>query len=129
MPSKPSSNLRISLGGILLLVLLWTCMWLTSCASVPDVPVCVEINQAKGFCTNTISDTDYEIDEQHPAKLPGDDKPKTWWERRPFMILVPTSSWAELKAYIIKQCKRSNCDQYVKSWDRKISELEEKAPQ
>lgn len=96
---------------------------ISGCASVPDVPICVELSPVKGFCTNTISDKDYDIDEQHPVQLPGDDKPKTWWARRPYMVLIPATSWAELKAYIIKQCKRNNCDSYVKSWDRKINEL------
>lgn len=96
---------------------------LAGCATVPDVPVCVEMSPVKGFCTNTVSDKDYEIDEQHPVKLPGDEKAKTWWERRPYMLLIPATSWAELKAYIIKQCKRTDCDQYIKSWDRKLNAL------
>lgn len=96
---------------------------LTSCAHVPDVPVCVELNMVKGFCTNTISDKDYVIDEQHPVALEKGEKPQTWWQMRPFMVLVPMASWKEFKAYIIKQCKRTNCDEYVKSWDRKIQEL------
>jgi len=98
-----------------------------SCAAIPDVPLCVEINPTRGFCTNTISDKDFYIDESHPVQLLGDDKPKTWWERRPFMVLVPVTSWKELKSYIIKQCKRTNCDKYVQSWDRKINELEQGA--
>lgn len=114
----------LSLRNIAVLTAIFTldCL-LSGCASVPDVPVCVEINQVKGFCTNTVSDKDYEIDEQHPVAF-GDEKPMTWWERRPYMILVPASSWKAFKEYIIKQCKRTNCDKYVKSWDRKISELE-----
>lgn len=96
---------------------------LSSCASVPDTFICVELSPVKGFCTKTISDEDLVIDEDHPVQLPGDDKPKTWWARRPYMVLIPATSWAELKAYIIKQCKRTNCDQYIKSWDRKINEL------
>ncbi len=116
MRSKISQSLLLSLllGG---------------CATIPDVPVCVELSPVKGFCTNTVSDKDYVIDEQNPIKLPGDDEPKTWWQRRPFMVLVPVTSWKELKAYIIKQCKRTDCDQYIKSWDRKITELEQGASQ
>lgn len=110
-------------------ILLLTGIFLNSCASVPDTFICVEINPVKGFCTKTVSDEDVIIDEQHPIQMPGDDKPKTWWERRPYMILVPVSSWRELKAYVIKQCKRNNCDQYIKSWERKTYELEEGASQ
>jgi hypothetical protein len=114
----------LSLQNIALLTAIFTidCL-LASCAHVPDVPVCVEINQVKGFCTNTISDHDYVIDEQHPVALNGE-KPKTWWQMRPFMVLVPTSSWKQFKEYIIEQCKRTNCDQYIQSWDRKIQELD-----
>lgn len=121
MPLKPSSNLPIEL---LLVIYAAACLAiLTSCASVPDVPVCVEIHPTRGFCTNTVSDKDYYIDETHPVAL-GDEKAKTWWEMRPYMILVPTASWKEFKAYIIKQCKRTNCDQYIQSWERKISALD-----
>lgn len=99
---------------------------LAGCASIPDVPVCVEINMTKGFCTNTVSDKDYYIDEKNPVAI-GGSKPQTWWQMRPFMVLVPVASWKEFKAYIIKQCKRTNCDEYIKSWDRKIQGLEQGA--
>lgn len=127
MPSRPSSNLPTNLiPALVLLAGLGALFLLTSCASVPDVPVCVEINMTKGFCTNTVSDKDYYIDEKNPVAI-GDAKPQTWWEMRPYMILVPVASWKEFKAYIIKQCKRTNCDQYIKSWDRKINELDPEA--
>lgn len=113
MLSRLLSKSRISLLAFLL----------AGCTHIPSVPVCVEESPVRGFCTETIEDKDYVIDEQHPVKLPGDDKPKTWWERRPYMLLMPASSWAELKAYIIKQCKRTNCDQYVASWERTIMKL------
>ena len=122
---------RAAIKGALIGAVLWPLVFflLVSCATVPDVAICVELNMSKGFCTNTVSDKDYEIDEKHPAQLPGDDKPKTWWERRPYMILLPASSWKELKAYIIKQCKRTDCDQYIKSWDRKLNALDPGASQ
>lgn len=115
--------LKLRIEALALLVGGFTVAFLTSCAHVPDVPICVEINSTKGFCTDTISDVDYDIDEQHPVAFEGEEKPLTWWQRRPFMILVPASSWKALKTYIIQQCKRSNCDQYVQSWDRKLNEL------
>lgn len=105
------------------LAILLSSIFLNSCASVPNVPLCVEINPTHGFCTNTISDNDYDVDEQHPFDFGGDTK-LTWWQARPFMVLVPMNSWKKLKDYIIQQCKRTNCDQYVKSWDRKIQELD-----
>jgi hypothetical protein len=114
---------NLSLSSQISLAAAFTLAVLTSCAHVPDVPVCVEINQVKGFCTNTISDHDFTIDEQHPAAFDGG-KPQTWWDMRPYMVLVPMSSWKAFKEYIIQQCKRTNCDQYIQSWDRKIQELD-----
>lgn len=114
---------KLSLKSQTSLIAAFTLAVLTSCAHVPDVPVCVEINQVKGFCTNTISDKDYVIDEEHPVALEAGEKPQTWWEMRPYMVLVPTTSWKAFKQYIIQQCKRTNCDQYIKSWDRKIQEI------
>ncbi len=102
---------------------------LSSCASIPDTFICVELSPVKGFCTKTISDEDVIIDEAHPAVLEKGKPAQTWWSMRPYMVLVPVTSWKELKAYIIKQCKRNDCDKYIKSWDRKITELENGASQ
>ncbi len=100
---------------------------LISCASVPDIPVCTEISLSRGWCTNTISDQEFFIDELRPHSFTGKkEDAKTWWELRPYMVYVPFPSWAELKAYIIKQCKRTNCKEYVASWERKIQGLDDK---
>ena len=94
---------------------------LSGCASAPDVPVCVELNPDRGFCTYTISDKDIYVDEQNP--LEG----KTWWNMRPEMVQVPPPSWAKIKAFIIKTCKQSNnCDSEVTSWDRRLDSIDEK---
>ena len=91
------------------------------CATAPDVPVCVEITPSRGWCTYTISDKDFEISET--KKHEG----KTYWELRPTMLLVPASSWAKIKAFIIKTCKQhGNCDQAVSSWDRKLNSIDTK---
>lgn len=79
----------------------------------------------KGWCTNTISDVEFYIDEARPHDF-GDGKPKTWWELRPYMVMLPFPSWAELKAYLIKQCKRNNCDEYIKSWERRVNKMDDK---
>lgn len=116
--------MRSKISQSLLLSLL-----LSGCASIPDKPVCVELSPVKGFCTNTVSDKDFIIDETHPAVLEEGQKPQTWWEMRPFMVLVPVSSWKAFKEFIIKQCKRTNCDQYIQAWERKTYELEQGASQ
>ncbi len=99
---------------------------LSGCASVPDVLICTELNMNKGWCTRTISNEEFFVDDTHPYAFDGKKK-QTWWELRPYMVLVPIASWAEIKSYVIKTCKRSNCNEYVKSWDRKITELDDKA--
>jgi len=101
---------------------------LTNCAHMPDEPACVEIHNTKGWCTNMVSDVEFYVDEKRPHSFSGDPKDaKTWWEVRPFMVLIPFDSWAKLKAYLIKNCKRTNCDKYIKSWERKINRIDDKA--
>lgn len=81
----------------------------------------------RGWCTNTISDVEFFIDEEHPHSFSGsEDDKKTWWELRPYMVQLPFPSWAALKAYLIKNCKRNNCDKYIASWERRINEMEKK---
>lgn len=100
---------------------------ISGCASVPDVPVCTEIHMSKGWCTNTVSDVEFFIYDKNPHSFSGNKKDaKTWWELRPFMVYMPFESYAEFKKYIIKQCKRTNCDKYIKSWDRRILQMEKK---
>jgi hypothetical protein len=70
----------------------------------PNVPVCREKDIDKGRCTRVVSGESFEVNEL--LKFEG----KTWYELRPYFILVPISSWAELKGYIVKMCKRyGNC--------------------
>ena len=75
---------------------------LSSCASLPDVPACVELDINKGYCINTISDIEFAVtDKNNPLK-------EEWFELRPKMVMLPASSWAKIKAYILKQCERNN---------------------
>lgn len=95
-----------------------------SCASVPDVPICKEINPDKGYCSWTLSPGGFFVDEERPyafnPKKPEDKK--TWWEIRPVMLAVPPHSWAELKKFIIKSCKISrNCRGDVGEWLNKMT--------
>lgn len=68
----------------------------------------------KGFCTTPISGKDQFVDDEN--LLEG----KTWWEMRPIMILIPPSTYAAIKSFIIKQCKRNPnmCDKEIPAWDR-----------
>lgn len=111
------------------LMLLGTLLSLTvSCASTPNVPVCTELSVSKAFCTYTIEDKDFIIDDEHPYSFTGNPKDaKTWWDMRPFMVMLPYQSWARLKSYIIKMCKQNGgCAENVGTWERKINKLDEK---
>ena len=98
---------------------------LNGCATTPpDVPICTELSMTRGFCTNTISDKSFFIDEEN--KLDG----KTWWELRPTMIQVPIPSWVKIKTFILKVCKeKDNCGDGISNWERRVFELDEKIQQ
>jgi hypothetical protein len=92
----------------------------------PDVPVCVEISPTRGWCTYTISDREFFIDDENPWNIEGEE-PMTWWDLRPTLLLVPAPSYAKMKAYIVKTCKKDKCDKFIGSWERRSKRLEEKA--
>lgn len=66
----------------------------------------------------TMSGKEITVDETH--KLNG----KTWWEQRPAMLQMPASSWVSIKAWIIKSCKKMNCDSAVTSWERTLETVD-----
>lgn len=91
---------------------------LTNCATVPDVYVCRARSVNEGFCTKTISNGDIIVTDN--VKLNG----KTWIDLKIESVYVPAESWAEIKSYIIKQCKKHNdCGKSVDSWTRKIDSV------
>lgn len=91
-------------------------LFVASCASVPDVPICAEINLSKGICTYTVSGKNVEVSDEKP--LNGE----TWFDMRAKVLSVPASSWAELKAWMIKQCKKNKCSVDISSWDRDLNQ-------
>lgn len=102
---------------LLLSVLL---LLLPSCSTTPpDVPVCVEVTPDRGRCVKIISSEEFLVDETR--KFEG----KSWWEMRPAMVQVPASSWAAIKAFIIKTCKKTGtCEKEVASWDRTVKTID-----
>ena len=89
-----------------------------SCTKPPAVPICLELNLDRAFCVNTITADEFTWDSTHPFEG------KTYWEARPSNLIVPASSWAKIKEFIIKSCKQSNkCDD-VASWDRTIGAID-----
>lgn len=93
---KVSKNSLKLLGSLLALSLSF------GCASVPNVPLCVElVENEQGFCKNTIDANEIIVD-NNQSLLNG----KTWLEVKTGSLLMPATSWAEIKSYILKQCKK-----------------------
>lgn len=85
-----------------------------SCATIPDVPICAEVTLSKGICAYTISKKTVTVDDDHP--LEG----QTWFDMRAKVLAVPATSWAKVKAWMIKICKQQRCDVDISSWDRDL---------
>lgn len=107
------------------LFLLLSLLLEAGCATKPpDVPICTELSMTRGFCTNTISDKSFFVDEEN--KLNG----LSWWELRPTMVQVPITSWVEIKTFIIKVCKeKNNCGDQISNWERRVYDLDEQIQQ
>ena len=95
----------------------------SGCSSLSsiDKPVCVELSIDRGYCTTIISGTPIYVD--NDQTLDGE----TWFESRIKMILVPPKTWAALKSYLIKNCKKSKkCNENIDSWMRSMKVIDEK---
>lgn len=97
-------------------------LFLLSCAAkVPDTPICIELEPTRGYCIKTISSEEYYWDEEN--KKNG----QTFWEAKPYMLLLPLESWFEIKTFIISICKKSNkCDKEIASWERTVNSIDKK---
>lgn len=105
---------------------LFVLFFLVSCGSLTsiDKPVCVEISIDKGYCTTIISGEGFYVDEDH--LLEGD----TWFSAKPKMILVPATTWAAIKKYLIVNCKRSkSCNANIDSWTRSMETIDSQVEQ
>ena len=89
---------------------------LCSCAGVPNSPVCFELEPWRGYCVKIVDQEGVYVDDEN--LLDG----KTWFDIRPSMILIPANSWADIKSYILKNCKRtgkcSEIDKFTKRLDQ-----------
>lgn len=98
------------------LVFLLSFILCSGCASVPDVPVCIDLDQERGYCINTISNKEFYVDQSHLFEN------KNWQEVKATSLITPSSSWTAIKKYILKQCKNSNsCKDKL---EKKSSKLE-----
>lgn len=96
-------------------LMIWFTLNVISCAhKIPDEPICIEINQIKGYCTHTISQESYYL------------LNKEWLNMKSNSLLIPISSWAEIKKFIIKICVEENqCTEDQKiNIENKINEIE-----
>lgn len=92
------------------------CLLSVSCGTVPDVIICAEVNISKGLCTFTVSGRNIVVDDDHPYEN------QTWFDIRAKTLSVPASSWAQIKAWMIKQCKKTKkCEVDIDSWDRELT--------
>ncbi len=92
---------------------------LTNCASIPDLPIITRLSATRGYYVYSISNKEGYVDDEH--LLNG----KTFLDYTIESVFVPADSWKEIKAYIIKNCKRSNeCNQNIDSWERKIKTID-----
>ena len=95
--------------------ILFLSLFLSSCSTIPDTIICAEVNISKGVCTFTVSGKTIVVDDENPYEG------QTWFDLRVKALTVPASSWSKIKAFLIKQCKKTNqCDVEIDSWDRNI---------
>lgn len=74
---------------------------------------------SKGYCTTIISGNGFYVDDTE--LLEG----KTWFDMTPEMILVPVTTWAALKKYLIVNCKKyKTCNANIDSWTRSVETLD-----
>ena len=82
---------------------------------MPNLPICAEVSLAKGICTYTVTGKNIVIDDDNLYEG------ETWFSLRNKALIIPAKSWAQIKAYLIKMCKKTNqCDVDVSQWDRDL---------
>jgi hypothetical protein len=101
------------------LVLLFA-LAISGCATpVPKVPVCSEIEPDRAFCVNTITSEEFFWDNTHLWNG------KSYWDARPGLLLIPSSSWVEIKKFIIEICaKTKQCDSQITGWERTVDKID-----
>lgn len=109
--------------NLLMLLVSLSVFAVSGCASVPNVPLCVEIiPDVEGFCKNTVDAKETTVDNQSQL-LNG----KTWTEVKTSSLLVPAESWAEIKSYILKQCKKNkDCADHIGDWQNRILDFQQR---
>jgi len=92
---------------------------LSSCANIPNVPACIQLDIDKGYCIYTVENTEFYVNDNNNNPLG-----EPWFNARTKMIMLPSSSWATIKAFIIKKC-RANKDCGA-NWEKNLDAIDEK---
>lgn len=70
----------------------------------------------------TVSEREFYIDDDHLFNGKG------WDEVELSSLRVPAESWARIKAYMLKMCKKTKRCGDLSKWDKKANKLESKQP-
>ena len=98
---KKINELTLMLAIRDIMVLLFIAFLLSSCATPPNKPICKKVDYNRAYCVNIVSSKPFYWDDEN--RYEG----VTFFDAEPTMILVPPTTWAALKSYILKQCKQS----------------------
>lgn len=81
-------------------------------------PVCMrEIKEAEcGRCSWTISEKTQYVGEAKETWLDG----LSWTDIKDTAVILPAKSAAQVKAYILNQCKKTDCNKDISKWRIKI---------
>lgn len=104
---------------------------LVSCATPPDVPICFPLDERTGYCFNTVSEVEYQVDDVNLFEDKSESNPalrfKTWQQLHAISPVAPPYSYAKIKAYIQANCKRdADCNSELSRWQHKVNRAEKK---
>jgi hypothetical protein len=92
---------------------------LAGCATPPDAPACFELDPTHGWCTYTISEKEFRVDDGHLWNG------ENWQQVRAKSLIVPAHSWAEIKSFILKACHQSrSCRRRIGEFERRAAEFD-----
>lgn len=91
----------------------------SGCANLPNKPICAEVNISKGKCSYLVTGKTITVDDDH--LLDG----QTWFDIRNKSLTMPADTWAAIRAWILKMCKKYKCNIDVASWDRSVEIVDE----
>lgn len=92
-------------------------LFLSSCATIEDKPVCAEINISSGKCVNMISGKVFLVDDENPYLG------ESWFELRRKSLVMPIDTYAEIKSFINKVCKKYGCSGDLENSTKEIDKL------